>query len=110
MAKVKEGDRVRVVERAVTEQDRKTSTYFDHMKGLTGTVANVYGPDEVAVKVDLDALQRVPREVHDQATAKMREKFLANAPEEARKSLTKEELEFVPHSVVLVRSADLERI
>jgi hypothetical protein len=110
MAKVKEGDRVRVVDRPVTEQDRKANIYFDHMKGLTGTVANVYGPDEVAVKVDLESLQRVSREVHDMATVRMREKFLANAPEEARKSLTKEELEFVPHSVILVRQDDLEKV
>ena len=52
----KEGDRVKIVTRAVTETDRKTNVYFDHMAGLVGTVQNVYGPTEIAVKVDLDSL------------------------------------------------------
>ncbi|HMO55098.1 MAG TPA: hypothetical protein PJ994_11380, partial [Tepidiformaceae bacterium] len=56
MSKLKENDRVRIVSRPVTEQDRKANRYYEHMAGQTGTVAAVYGPEEVAVRVDLDQM------------------------------------------------------
>lgn len=110
MAKVKEGDRVRVVKRAVSEQDKKVYGFFEHMQGLTGVVENIYSPNEVTVKVDLDCLPKVPADVHKEATRRMRERFAENVGEEARKQLTKEELEFTPHYVLLVRSDDLDKI
>jgi len=110
MAKVKEGDRVRVVKRALTEQDKKVYGFFEHMQGLTGVVENVYSPNEVAVKIDLDCLTKVPADVHKEATKKMRERFVENVGEEARKLLTKEEIEFTPHYVLLVRSDDLDKV
>ncbi|MBS1724932.1 MAG: hypothetical protein JSS66_18485 [Armatimonadetes bacterium] len=108
MAKLKEGDRVRVVKRPLTEQDKTVYGFFEHMQGLTGVVENVYTTNEVAVKVDLDILPKISADVHREATKKMSDRFLKDAPEEARKQLTKEELEFVPHYVLLVRSEDLE--
>ena len=42
MSTWKEGDRVRIKTRPVTEEDRKTNRYFDHMAGLVGTVQNIY--------------------------------------------------------------------
>jgi hypothetical protein len=108
MAKVKEGDHVKVVRRPVTEQDRTVYGYFEHMQGVTGVVEGVYSKDEVAIKVDLDSLTKIPADVHKDATKRMRERFVENVGEEARKQLTKEELEFVPHYVLLVRSDDLE--
>lgn len=110
MAKVKEGDRVRVVTRELTEQDKKVYGFFDHMQGLTGTVENVYSNNEVAVKVELGVLPKIPADVHKEATKRMRERFSDNVGEEARKSLSKEELEFVPHYMLLVRSEDLEKV
>lgn len=109
MAKVKEGDRVRVVTRELTDQDKKVYSFFEHMQGMRGVVENVYSTDEVAVKVDLDCLPKVPADVHKAATKGMRDRFMENVSEEARKQLTKEELEFVPHYMILVRSDDLER-
>lgn len=109
MAKVKEGDRVRVVTRELTDQDKKVYSFFEHMQGMRGVVENVYSTDEVAVKVDLDCLPKVPSDVHKAATKGMRDRFMENVSEEARKQLTKEELEFVPHYMILVRSDDLER-
>ena len=108
MAKVKEGDRVRVVTRELTEQDKKVYGFFEHMQGMTGLVENVYSPEEIAVKVELDCLPKVAADVHKGATKGMRDRFSENVSEEARKLLTKEELEFVPHYMILVRSDDLE--
>lgn len=100
---------MRVVRRPLTEQDPGVHAFFEHMQGATGTVENVYSKDEVAVKVDLDCLPAVQTGVHKAATARMREKFAESVGEEGRKTLSKEELEFVPHYVLLVRSADLEK-
>ena len=37
-----EGDRVRVVTRSVTADDRKANRYYTHMAGLVGKVENAY--------------------------------------------------------------------
>lgn len=110
MAKVAEGDKVRIITREVTEEDRKSHRYYDHMGGLTGTVQNVYGPDEVAVMIDLDSLSDVSRDVHSVANERMREKFLGSVSEEQKKLLTAEELNFMAHYMLLVRQEDLEKV
>lgn len=109
MTNWREGDRVRIVSRPVTEEDRKANRYFDHMAGLTGTVQNVYTPDQVAVKIDPGTLTKVSANVHKVATERMREKFLANVSDEQRKQLSSEELNFDANFMLLVRGADLER-
>ena len=48
----KEGDRVRVVTRPTTEEDRAKNRYFDHMAGLTGTVQSTYSLEEIAIRID----------------------------------------------------------
>lgn len=106
----KDGDRVRIVRRAVTEDDRKTNRYYEHMAGLVGTVQNVYSDTEIAVKIDPDCMSKITADVQKEATSRMREKFLANVSEEQKKQLTKEELEFDAHYVQLVQSSDLEKI
>ncbi|CAN5592621.1 hypothetical protein BH11ARM2_BH11ARM2_04700 [soil metagenome] len=108
MSRFKEGDKVRVVTRKVTDADRKSNRYFDHMAGLTGDVANVY-PEDISVRVDLNSLSDVTRNVHTTATRRMREKFVGNVGDEQRKSLSKEELEFTPNYVLLVSERDLEK-
>lgn len=105
-----EGDRVRVITRAVTEEDRKKNRYFDHMAGQVGTVQNVYDPAEVVVRVDRESMGPITLEVQETATQRMRDKFLGGLSEEQKKTLTKEELEFDAHYVLLVRSEDLEKI
>jgi len=109
MTKWKEGDRVRVVTRQVLAEDRRSMRYYDHMAGATGTVANVYGPEEVAIEVDKDSIGYVARDVHAEATRRLRRKFLENVSEEAKSKLTPEELNFDAHYVLLVRSEDLEK-
>ena len=107
--KWKEGDRVRVIVRPVTEEDRKKNRYFEHMSGLTGTVQNVYEGDVIAVRIDLETLSQVTADVHKRSTERMREKFLSQLGEEAKRALTKEELEFDTHFMQLVESSDLEK-
>jgi ribosomal protein L21E len=104
----KEGDRVRVVSRPVTDEDRKKNRYFEHMAGLTGTVQNVYGVEEIAVKIDISSVSNVSRQVHKTAVDRMREKFLSNISEEQKKQLTPEELNFSAHYMLLVRGEDLQ--
>ena len=106
----KEGDRVKVVARKVTEDDRKSNAYFEHMAGLTGVVQNVYGANEIAVKVELESLSKVTNDVHKESIKRMREKFLGSISEEQKKQLTSEELNFDAHYMMLVRGADLEKV
>lgn len=107
--KWKEGDKVRIIEREVTAEDRKSNRYFDHMQGLEGVIQNIYGPEEVAVKIDLSKLPATPTAVHKEAVKRMREKFLSNISEEQKGKLTSEELNFSAHYMLLVRSEDLEK-
>lgn len=110
MANWREGDRVRIVSRPVTDEDRKANRYFEHMSGLMGTVQNIYAPDQVAIKVDSDTLTKVSRDVHKMANDRMREKFLNNVSEEQKKQLTNDEINFTANFVLLVRGEDLEKV
>lgn len=101
---------MRVVTRDVTEDDRKKFRYYEHMAGSVGTVQNVYVNNEIAVKVDLDSLSKVTSDVHKESTRRMREKFLAAVSEDQKKQLTKEELDFEAHYMLLVDGNDLERV
>lgn len=109
MSKWKEGDRVRVVSRQVLAEDRRSMRYYDHMAGAVGTVANVYGPEEVAIEVDKTSIGHIAQDVHAEATRRLRRKFLENVSEEAKSRLTQEELNFEAHYVLLVREEDLEK-
>jgi hypothetical protein len=104
----KEGDRVRVVSRPVTEEDRKKNRYFDHMANLTGTIQTIYNAEEIAIRVDPDAMKPITQEVHKLAVTRMRDKFLSSVSEEQKKQLSNEELNFDAHYVLLVRAADIE--
>lgn len=110
MAKVKEGDRVKIVTREVTDSDRKSGRFFSHMCGLTGKVENVYEDGTAAVQIDESSLSDVGREVHKMSILRMREKFFGQIGEEAKKLMTKEELEFGAHYMHLVDFEDLEKI
>jgi hypothetical protein len=105
----KEGDRVRVISRQVTEEDRKANRYYEHMAGLVGVVQNVYSDTEIAIKIDPEFMTKVTADVQREATNRMREKFANNISEEQKKQLSKEELEFEAHYVQLVQAKDLEK-
>lgn len=110
MATWKEGDRVKVVSREVTEEDRKSNRYYTHMAGLIGTVQNIYGDDEVAIKMDVSSLTKVSASVHKGAVERMRDKFLGSVSEEQKKQLTPEELNFSANFVLLCRGSDIEKL
>lgn len=110
MAKLKEGDRVRIKTRPVTDEDRSVHKYFEHMQGLVGTVSNYYNKDEIAVTVDIDTLGAIPADVHKHATKRLQDRFDENVSEEVKRLLQKDELNFVPHYVLLIREQDLESI
>ena len=110
MPKWKEGDLVRVIEREVTDEDRKKNRYFEHMAGLKGTVQSVYSDTEVAVRVDPESMSKVALDVHTKGTQRMKDKFLDGLPQEQKRNLTEEELDFKVQYVLLVQSGDLETI
>ncbi len=110
MPQWKEGDQVRVIGREVTEEDRKKNRYFEHMAGLSGTVQNVYSDAEVAVRVKPESMSKITSEVHSMATQRMKDKFLDGLPQEQRRNLTEEELDFKAQYVLLVQATDLEKI
>lgn len=107
---LKEGDRVRIKVRELNDDDRHLHSLYDHMLGLTGTVENYYNKDEIAIKVDEDALTGEPKKVHTEATRRLRARLKENLSEEHRKMLTPEEQKFTPNYVLLVREQDLEQI
>jgi hypothetical protein len=109
MARFKEGDRVKVKKRATTPEESAATGYYDHMAGLTGTIENYYSDQEIAVKVDLDALPDVAKRVHKDATKRMRTKFEDSISNEQKGQLSGEELRFTPHYMLLVRAQDLEK-
>jgi len=106
-AKWKPGDRVQIVEREVNREDRQSAIYFTHLGGLTGTVTNYFGIDEVAVKIDADAFTNTLAETHKEAVKRMRAKFLDSLGEEQKRRLAKEEKQFNANHVVLVHADDL---
>lgn len=100
---------MRVVTRPVTEEDRKSNRYYEHMAGLVGTVQNIYSDAEIAIKIDSEFMTKITSDVQKEATLRMREKFQSNISEEQKKQLSKEELEFDAHYVQLVQAKDLEK-
>jgi ribosomal protein L21E len=107
MSSWKTGDRVRVVARPVSKEDREKNRYFEHMAGLVGTVTNVYAED-CAVRVEKESVGGVAKSVIETATERVREKFVSNATEEQKKGLTATELAFPMNYVLVVRHQDLE--
>lgn len=108
MSNWREGQRVKIVSRPVTDEDRKTNRYFTHMAGLVGTISSVFAVDQIAVNIENDTLTPVSKNVHKVANDRMREKFLNSVGDEQKKLLTQEELKFTANFVLLVRSEDLE--
>jgi|CXWL01.1.fsa_nt_gi hypothetical protein len=107
MAKWKEGDKVKIVDRPVTEEDRKSNAYFSHMAGVTGVVQYIYKEGLISILVDPASLPKISSEVHKTASVRMRTKFIESIGEEQRKTLTSEELNFPVNFNLLVAGDDL---
>src|SRR5579871_2214874 len=59
MLKIKEGDRVRIVDRPPTPADAKSGLYYSHYRKLSGIVFKLYGSGtsaQAAIDVDLESL------------------------------------------------------
>lgn len=110
MKNLKEGQKVKIVTRPVTDEDRKANRYYEHMAGLTGTVKSVFAEDQIAISIDRDSLSAVSKGVHKTSIERMREKVVTGVSEEQRKLLTPEELKFEANFMLLVRSEDLEPV
>lgn len=107
---VKPGDHVKIIEREVTADDRRTHRYYDHMAGLTGVVVNVYSDNEVSIKIDPSTMRDPASTVHDEATRRMRAKFLEEASEAAKSGLTQAELNFGTNYMLLAQARDLVKL
>jgi len=108
MSPLKEGDRVRVRERAVTVSDVKSGLYFAHFPGLTGTIEKIYEGQEACVDVDLESLPPSVRARHQEIESDMRRKWLDGLSDEARNRLSEAEKQFHLKYAILVQVSDLE--
>jgi siderophore synthetase component len=109
MANLKSGDRVKISSREVTAQDAKTGLFFNHFRGLTGTVQKVYKSGEVAVEVEMEALPRDIWKRHMETRDQMRQKWLDSLADDVRRKLTPEQKTFELRYVALVAAQDLEK-
>ena len=108
--RLKEGERIKIVERTPIHADTKSGLYYGFYRNLTGTIFKIYGKDDtaqVAVDVDLDTL---PEDVWRRHMA-VRDKMLSGLTGEAKRlSQTGGENEFHLRYVVLVGMPDLLRL
>jgi hypothetical protein len=102
------GENVRIADRAATAQDMKTGLFFNHFRGLVGSIQKVYGA-EASVEIDLDALPEDIWKRHMQTRDQMRERWLEGMAADVRRKLTPEEKQFDLRYVVLVAVSDIER-
>ena len=106
-AQIKEGDRVRIVDRPQTADDIKSSLYYNHFRGLTGVVQKMY-TTEVAIEIELDVLPEAVTSRHLDIQEAMKAKWLEGLSEEAKSRLTDQERDFRLRYTVLVSPADVE--
>jgi len=104
----KEGDRVQVVDREATAADVKSSMFYNHYRGLVGTVQKVYETTkDLSVTVDEDSLPEAISTRHQDVRQAMKSKWLDGLSEEARNRLTEQEKDFVLRYTILVDPKDL---
>ena len=102
-----EGDRVQLVDREANAEDVKTSLFFNHYRGLVGTVQKIYTTQEAVVDIELTSLPEAVVTRHIDVQETMKSKWLDGLSEEARNRLTDQEKDFRLHYSVLVSLNDL---
>lgn len=109
MLRVKEGDRVRIVQRVPTAADIKSGLYYSYYGGLSGTVFKIYGKGETAqTAIDID-LESLPEDVA-RRHLNTRDEMLSHLTGEAKRaSQPGGERPFRLRYVLLVSIADLTR-
>ena len=104
----KEGDRVQVVDREATAADIKSSLFYNHYRGLIGTVQRVFETtDDVAVTVDEASLPEAICTRHLDIRQQMKTKWLDGLSEEARNRLSEQEKDFALRYTILIEPKDL---
>ena len=104
---IKEGDRVQIVDRQATAEDARSNLFFNHFRGLTGTVQKVYASEELAVEIENDALPEAVASRHQDVQEAMKTKWLDGLSEEGRSRLTAQERDFRLRYTVLVAGKDV---
>jgi hypothetical protein len=96
-------DRVQVIDREATPEENKSRIFYNHMRGLTGTVRRSYlEEEEVWVDVDRDSLPEDVRVRHQETEDNMRKKWLDGLSDEARRKLGEVEKKFHLRYSILV--------
>src|SRR5579872_3950426 len=105
-AAITEGDRVRIADREATAEDMKSGLFYNHLRGLTGTVQKVYSGTEAAIEVDQSTLSEPIAARHLEIQEQMKTKWMDQMSEEARNRLTPKEREFSIKYTVLAAVKD----
>jgi ribosomal protein L21E len=104
----KEGDRVVINTREITEDDVKSGLYYAHYRGLTGVVQKVYDTvEEMVITVDDGSLSDSVRTRHYEVRDAMKQKWLDGLSEEAKGRLSEAERDFRLRYSVLVAISDV---
>jgi ribosomal protein L21E len=103
----KEGDRVQIVDREATADDTKSGLFYNHFRGLTGTVQKMYDSQEAAIEIEVGSLEDPLAERHTDVQEQMKSKWLDGLSEEGRNRLTDQEKDFRLRYTVLVGVKDL---
>jgi hypothetical protein len=107
MAILKAGDRVLLSGREAAPPDMKSGLFYNHFRGLAGTVRKVYRDGEVAVEIEPDTLPEDVWKRHMDARDRMRDQWLKSLPDDVRRKLTPEQKEFALRYVVLAAAQDV---
>jgi ribosomal protein L21E len=103
----KEGDRVQIVDREATADDVKSGLFYNHFRGLTGTVQKVYATKEVAVEIEAESLAEAVAQRHLDVQEQMKSRWLDGLSEEGRNRLTDREKDFRLRYTLLVALQDI---
>ena len=109
MLRLKDGERVKIIERPAIPADTKSGLYYGYYGGLTGTVFKIYGSGEnaqAALDIDLESLPEDVAKRHREVRDQMRSGLTGEAK---RLSAPGGEQEFRLRYVLLVAVGDVTR-
>ncbi len=104
----KEGERVQIVDREANAEDVKSGLFYNHFRGLTGTIQKVYSTQEIVVEVEQESLTDAIAARHNDVQEAMKAKWLDGLSEEAKGRLTEKERDFRLRYSLLVHASDLK--
>jgi hypothetical protein len=104
------GDTVRVADREAGSSDMKSGLFYNHYRGLSGTLSKIYEDGTAAVTVDLGSLSEKMRVRHEEGSEAQRKKWLNGLSDEARNRLSAAEKRFSLRYTILVSLSDLQKM